>query len=80
MIFQPTVSHREFELRDKLAHDFINLETDKPQIFYIWGHSYELDVDEKFWTGFEHFCELIAGKDDIYYGTNDQVFKYFGIK
>lgn len=63
-----------------IAREFINLETDKPQIFYIWGHSYELDVEERVWTEFERFCELISGKDDIYYGTNDQVFRYFGLK
>ncbi len=80
MAFHPTVSHREIEMREKLAKEFINLETDKPQIFYIWGHSYELDVEERVWTEFERFCELIAGKDDIYYGTNDQVFRYFGLR
>ena len=79
MMFHPTVSHREFEMREKLASDFLTLETDKPQILYIWGHSYELDVNEKLWTEFERFCEKIAGKSDIYYGTNDQVFKYFGL-
>ncbi len=80
MIFQPTVSHIDIEMREKLAREFLALETDKPQIFYMWGHSYELDVDEKVWTEFERFCELIAEKDDIYYGTNDQVFEYFGLK
>lgn len=79
MMFFPTVSQREIEMREKLARDFIHLETEKPQIFYIWGHSYELDVNERIWTEFERFCELIAGKDDIYYGTNDQVFRYFSL-
>lgn len=79
MMFHPTVSHRELEVRDTLAKKFIELEADKPQIFYIWGHSYELDADEKIWEGFEQFCEKIAGRDDIFYGTNDEVFKYFNL-
>lgn len=79
LTLNPTVSHRELEIRDKLATKFIELEADKPQIFYIWGHSYELDADEKIWEGFEQFCEKIAGRDDIFYGTNDEVFKYFNL-
>jgi len=79
MMLNPTVSHRELSVRDKLATKFIELEADKPQIFYIWGHSYELDADEKYWAGFEQFCEMIAGHDDIFYGTNDEVFKYFNL-
>jgi peptidoglycan/xylan/chitin deacetylase (PgdA/CDA1 family) len=77
MAFHPTVSHREIEVRDKLLEDFLTREASEPQIFYIWGHSYELDVNEKIWNQFERFCEKIAGRDDIFYGTNDQVFKYF---
>jgi len=80
MSFNPTVSHRELEKRDKLAEEFLTLETDTPKLFYIWGHSYELDVDEKIWRGFERFCERIAGRNDIFYGTNDEVFNYFGLK
>ena len=79
MMLHPTVSHRELEIRDKLAKDFVEIETETPRIFYIWGHSYELDVHEKIWEEFERFCEFISGRDDIFYGTNDEVFKYFGI-
>lgn len=79
LVFHPTISHREFEMREKLAQDFLKLETDVPKIFYMWGHSYELDVKEKYWTEFERFCEMIAGKEDIYYGTNDEIFRYFNL-
>ena len=80
MAFHPTVSHRELEKRDRLAEAFLTLKTDTPKLFYIWGHSYELDVDEKIWYRFERFCEKIAGRDDIFYGTNHEVFSYFGLK
>lgn len=77
--FEPTVSHREKEMREKLAKEFLELETDTPKIYYLWGHSYELDVAEQEWCDFEHFCEMIAGRNDVFYGTNDQVFRYFGL-
>ena len=67
-------------MRDRLADEFLMLEASKPQLFYVWGHSYELDVNEKIWAQFERFCEKIAGKNDIFYGTNDQVFRYFHLK
>lgn len=78
MMFHPTISHRELEIRDKLASDFLALKAQTPQIFYIWGHSYEM-INEKVWEGFERFCERLAYKNDIYYGTNYEVFKYFNL-
>lgn len=70
--FNPTVYHREYDKMLELAEKFINLTTDKPQIFYIWGHSYEFDIDDS-WDKFENFCKLISGKNDIFYGTNSQI-------
>ncbi len=78
--FSPTVAHRETEERMELAKRFVELETDKPQIYYIWGHSYEFDVSEKAWEDFERLCEFLSNRDDVFYGTNDEVFKYFGLK
>ena len=71
--FNPTMhfrSERAFEL-DK---QFIELETDKPQLFYIWGHTYEFDATDDGWERFEELCRMIAGKEDIFYGTNGEVF------
>jgi hypothetical protein len=28
---------------------------------------------------FEEFCRMMSGKDDIFYGTNAQVFEKFGL-
>ncbi|MBQ9974911.1 MAG: polysaccharide deacetylase family protein [Clostridia bacterium] len=79
MLLDPTISHREISVREGLAREFLSLEADTPKLFYVWGHSYELDVDESVWTDFERFCELISGRDDIFYGTNDEVFRHFGL-
>ena len=70
----PTVHICEHEKMFELAEQFISLQTDTSQMFYIWGHSYEFDVmDPIVWERFECFCSLIAGKKDIFYGTNKEV-------
>ena len=63
----------QFDRLAQLGKQFIEMEPDKPQIFYIWGHTYEMDYDSKNWMQFEAFCEMISGHDDIFYGTNTQV-------
>lgn len=73
-----TAHHADEKLFD-LAKQFIELKADKPQIFYVWGHSYEFDLDEAMWERIEEFFKLISGRDDIYYGTNIEVFKYFDL-
>ena len=71
--FNPTVyQHREFEKMFELAHEFINAKPDCPQLFYIWGHSFELDIHNT-WSKMEDFCKLISGRDDIFYATNREV-------
>lgn len=72
-LFCPTAYHRRD--RDRLfalAEEFIALQPDSPKLFYIWGHSYEFDLDGD-WDWFESFCRLIGGHDDIFYGTNKEV-------
>ena len=71
--FNPTVYYVETEKMFELAEKFINLKPDKPQLYYIWGHSYEMDAEYLTWEKFEEFCKLISNKDDIYYGTNSEV-------
>lgn len=56
----------------ELAEEFVNLQTDKPQIFYIWGHAYEFDIDNS-WAKFDEFCKFISNRDDIFYGTNKEI-------
>lgn len=55
-----------------MGEEFVNLKADTPQIFYIWGHSFEFDANDT-WERFEEFCQFISGRDDIYYGTNKDV-------
>lgn len=72
-VFKPTVyHHRQWAEMERLADEFIALQPDKPQIFYIWGHAYEFDIHND-WDRFECFLQKIAGKQDIFYGTNSEV-------
>ena len=71
--FNPSVHFvREKEMFE-LAERFLSLDADTRQIFYIWGHSYELDAECISWERFEEFCRMISGKSDIFYGTNKEV-------
>lgn len=72
--FNPNVYHiLEFDRLMDMGKQFVELKTDKPQIFYIWGHAYEMDYHPDDWIKLEEFCKLIAGHDDIFYGTNREV-------
>ncbi len=69
--FRPTCHHDDpavFELIER----FLQTETEYPQILYIWGHSYEFDGNNN-WDRMERICEMLAGKADVFYGTNAEV-------
>lgn len=69
--FRPTCHHNDPDLM-ALAKEFIDMKPDEPKIFYVWGHTYEFDMDHN-WDTIERFCSYIAGRDDIFYGTNEEV-------
>ena len=69
---KPTVYYIDTDEMFVLGKQFLELETEEPKLFYIWGHSYELDA-WNFWDRFEEFCKMIGGKEDIFYGTNREV-------
>ncbi|MFR2853837.1 MAG: hypothetical protein ACLTD4_19520 [Hungatella sp.] len=70
--FQPSVYHIEFDRMTELGEAFLKLQPDTPQIYYIWGHSYEFDYHDT-WGKFEEFCRMMSGREDIFYGTNCEV-------
>ena len=69
--FNPTL-HQSDKRLFEIAQKFINLNPEGLKIFYIWGHSYELDVNEG-WKKIEDFLKFISGKEDIFYGTNKEI-------
>lgn len=70
MRLEATCHHQDEKLFD-LAEEFLEAKgTDgKPMLFYIWGHSYEFEVNRN-WERIEKLCEMLAGRDDIFFGTN----------
>ncbi|MDR0568702.1 MAG: polysaccharide deacetylase family protein [Spirochaetaceae bacterium] len=71
MRYQPTCHHNDPNLLP-LAEQFLEIKPDRPQVFYLWGHSYEFEADRS-WHILEEFCRLVGGRDDIFYGVNAQV-------
>ena len=72
--FKPTVYYIE-DCLDEIVDRFLELKTEEPALLYIWGHSYEMDAEYISWKKFEEVCKRLSGHDDIFYGTNKEVFK-----
>jgi peptidoglycan/xylan/chitin deacetylase (PgdA/CDA1 family) len=70
LAYQPTAKHTDTGLME-LAETFIKLKPESPQVFYLWGHSYEFDIDGN-WHVIEDFCRLMSNRNDIYYAANAQ--------
>ncbi len=71
--FYPNVYHvmnmnRLFEMGEM----FLASEAEEDQILYVWGHSFEFDIQDT-WGKFEEFLSMMSGHKDIFYGTNSQV-------
>ncbi len=65
-----------FQHADKMfemGEEFLSLKTEMPKLFYVWGHSYELDYDKITWERFEEFIKMMSNKADIFYATNKEV-------
>lgn len=74
--FMPSAHHLEADGKSyELCKQFVEMKTDKPQLLYIWGHSYEMDFGNR-WDELEEIFKLVSGREDIFYGTNREVFKY----
>lgn len=71
--FNPTAYHMDFEKMMQLGREFVALNPETPKIFYVWGHSFEMDYGADYWVKLEEFFKLISNKNDIFYGTNKEV-------
>lgn len=70
----PSVYHMDFDALFSLGEAFVDLKAQKPSLFYIWGHTYELDIHNT-WDRVEDFLRLISNRNDIFYGTNSEVLR-----
>ncbi|MBR2634610.1 MAG: polysaccharide deacetylase family protein [Clostridia bacterium] len=72
-----TCHHKNPELMN-LAEAFLTLNPEKdraPYLFSVWGHSYEFNQDHN-WELMENLLSLVGGRDDIWYPTNIEFFRY----
>lgn len=56
-----------------LAKQFLEPETEG--LLFLWGHSYEFDIDQN-WAQMEEFCQMMADREDIWYASNAEVAKW----
>ena len=73
--WRPTC-HDHDPLLPKLAREFLQ-EDGELKLFYVWGHSFELDKDDcDRWAALEAFCQSLCGREDIWYATNLEICDY----
>ena len=46
-----------------------------PRLLFIWGHSHEFENMNN-WYLIENICEKLAGRDEIWYATNIEIYNY----
>ena len=68
--FDPTCHHKAGNLME-LAKEFAEAEPTEPMLFYVWGHSFEFEREDNF-DIIERFCEYLTGRDDVFFGTNEE--------
>lgn len=74
LAWNPTCHHNDNLL--KLGQEFLDIHRkNNLKLMYVWGHSYEFDDDDN-WSLIEKFCEMMHGKDDIWYTTNIEIYDY----
>lgn len=59
----------------EITKNFLETEFKSMALLYVWGHSYEFDVDEN-WELIEEFCETVSNNDSIWYATNIEIIDY----
>lgn len=75
MEWHPTCHHKENLLEmaelflERTKKDFTNM------LFYVWGHSYEFEKEQN-WDLMERFCEMVGGRDDVWYAANGEIYGY----
>lgn len=75
LAWHPTCHHKNPNL-EQLCDRFLTDSSRTPlKTFYLWGHSYEFDMDDN-WSVIENFCRKMADHEDIWYATNIEIYDY----
>lgn len=74
LVWNPTCHYADENVL-QLAEEFLSCQRAEPQIFYVWGHSYEMTRREKGYgfADFERLLQRLCGRDDVVYATNLEV-------
>ncbi len=70
---QPSVYYIDVDNLFSLAKKFLSNDAPEDSVFYIWGHSFEMDAEYISWDKFEEFCRLVSNQKDVFYGTNREI-------
>lgn len=79
--WMPTAHHNNPKLMEYLD-EFINNPlseyhaNNSPKLFYLWGHSYEFDMQNN-WEVIEEFCKAASNNPKIWYATNIEIYDYW---
>ena len=72
----PATCHHNNPNLMQLAQQFVSyVVKNEPGIFYLWGHSYEFEINNN-WHVIEEFCEFMGNREEIWYATNIEIFEY----
>ena len=76
LTLHPTCHHNQKNL-EELITNFIETPNryDNPEMFYLWGHSYEFDNANN-WDVIEKFAEYAGGHEHVWYATNIEIYDY----
>ena len=73
----PATCHHKNPRLMELAQKFVSMNVPYyPQLFYVWGHSYEFEDNDN-WHVIEEFTDYMGGREaDIWYATNIEIYDY----
>lgn len=80
--WMPTAHHDNEKIFDYID-SFVAIRNDDtvyphyrtPKLFYVWGHSFELDRNNN-WDRMEEICKRFTASDGIWYATNIEIYNY----
>lgn len=71
----PATCHHKNPRLMELCEKFLYMEKHRqPQMFYLWGHTYEFGEKDN-WYVIEEFFDKMKGHDDIWYATNMEIYQ-----
>jgi len=75
MMWQPTCHLADGNLFT-YANWFLKSDYPQDQLFYVWGHGYELDM-YNYYDEFERLVKMMAEADDVVLVTNAEFYQLF---